>query len=188
MGARQALAEKWLEPQIKVILWSTRATRDLEGLCHNPSLYVTFWALPWVSLPLYSGLWASNKGGSPHLSEARAPAGSCGALGLQAGTRGLSSVTTVTPTLEAESRGNFWQVPSPVLAPLPARPFLSLFNFRTSSHICPSALTPLSPILCGGKSRGRSPGNMRHQPLKQRFLMSIFSIHHSSMYTSSTSF
>lgn len=78
----QPVGKGYLEPQIKVIPLLTRAIRHFEMLCHDPSLYITFWALPGVSSPLYPGLWASNKGSSAHPSEAQAPAEFRGALGL----------------------------------------------------------------------------------------------------------
>lgn len=85
MGAKQALAEKWLEPQIKVIPLSTQVVRvdqsagprrPYDGVYHFSSLYIMFLSLPQGSSPLYPRIPARNKGRSPHtrgLSLSRVP-------------------------------------------------------------------------------------------------------------------
>lgn len=74
MGAKQALAEKWLEPQIKVIPLSTRVTRVdqsagprrlYDGVYQFSSLCIMFLSLPQGSSPLYPIIWARNKGRFP---------------------------------------------------------------------------------------------------------------------------
>lgn len=75
MGAKQALAEKWLEPRIKVIPLSTRVIRvdqsagprrpydDVYHFLHSTLCSFLFHRGP--SSPLYPRIWARSKGCSP---------------------------------------------------------------------------------------------------------------------------
>lgn len=70
MGTRQAVTEKWLKAQIKVIPLSTQVIRGRETLCdavyHFSSLYIMFLSLLQVSSPLHPRLWARDRRSSPH--------------------------------------------------------------------------------------------------------------------------
>lgn len=123
------------------------------AVCHFSSLYIKFFSLLELSLPL---LQDSEKGTEVALhlvgpeplqllvgSGISVPEASQQEQGGRVTFRHLS----LSSTLEQELRGGFWQVPGSRCAPLPVEPLLSLFSLSTSSHFrfCfhPPLLLPL---------------------------------------------
>lgn len=184
MGARQALAEKWLEPQIKVISLSTQAIRDFESLCvitpHSTLHSGLFHRCPQVSTQ-DSGLATKEAPPTPrhapgrheplqgpmeHASvHPRPPSWSTGA-------RVTRSHLLAPPWRLSQEEVAKGSRPSSCSSLCKALPKPLQFQKLQSLLFPGSQLPPFLPSSVGNRE-GQSLGNMRHQPLTQSFLISI---------------